>query len=220
MTTFPNSPRLLKGGIVLIDPDTSAVIRVIALQYNPDTVTRMLQVQAFAAGDSGDRSEALRIKAPPVETIKVDAEIDATDQLEFPDRNPDAGKLGILPQLAALETIVYPTSRQLLANNTLAQMGTLEIVPMQAPLTLFVWSAQRILPVRLTDFSVTEDGFDPALNPIRAKVSLGLRVLTVNDLGFEHKGGSLFMSYLQAKELLATRGPGGSFSALGITGIR
>jgi hypothetical protein len=220
MTTFPNSPRLLKGGIVLIDPDTSAVIRVVALQYNPDTVTRTLQVQAFAAGDTGDRSEALRIKAPPVETIKVDAEIDATDQLEFPDRHPDAGKLGILPQLAALETIVYPSSRQLLANNTLAQMGTLEIVPMQAPLTLFVWSAQRILPVRLTDFSVTEDGFDPTLNPIRAKVSLGLRVLSVHDLGFEHKGGSLFMSYLQAKELLAARGPGGSVSTLGITGIR
>ena len=155
MTTFPNSPRLLKGGIVLIDPDTSAVIRIIALQYNPDTITRTLQVQAVA-GDSGDRSEALRIKAPPIETIKVDAEIDATDQLEFPDRNPDAGKIGILPHLAALETIVYPSSQQLLANNRLAQLGTLEIVPMQAPLMLFVWSAQRILPVRLTDFSVTE----------------------------------------------------------------
>jgi hypothetical protein len=219
MTSFPNSPRLLKGGIVLIDPDTSAVIRVIALQYNPDTVTRTLQVQAVA-GDTGDRSEALRIKAPPVETIKVDAEIDATDQLEFPERHPDAGKLGILPQLAALETIVYPASRQLLANNTLAQRGTLEIVPMQSPLTLFVWSAQRILPVRLTDFSVTEDGFDPALNPIRAKVSLGLRVLSVNDVGFDHKGGSLFMSYLQAKEQLAARAPGAAFGALGITGIR
>jgi hypothetical protein len=135
MTAFPNSPRLIKGGIVLIDADTGAVKRVIALQYNPDTLTRTLQVQAFS-GDSGDRSEAMRIKGPPVETIKLDAEIDATDQLEFPDKNPEATKTGILPQLAALETIVYPTSIQLLANNALAKSGTLEIVPMQSPLSL------------------------------------------------------------------------------------
>jgi hypothetical protein len=218
MTAFPNSPRLVKGGIVLIDPDTAAVKRVIALQYNPDTLTRTLQVQAFS-GDSGDRSEAMRIKGPPVETIKLDAEIDATDQLEFPDRNPDATRAGILPQLAALETIVYPTSIQLLSNDALARSGTLEIVPMQAPLSLFVWSSNRILPVRVTDFSVTEEAFDPNLNPIRAKVSIGMRVLSVNDLGFDHKGGNLFMTYLQKKEQLAARSASAAISTLGITGI-
>jgi hypothetical protein len=218
VSTFPGSPRLLKGGIVLIDPDSSAVQRIIALQYNPDTLTRTLQVKAFT-GDSGDRSEALRIKGPPVETLKLDAEIDATDQLEFPDQNPNATQFGVAPQLAALETILYPTSSQLLNNNSLAQSGTLEIVPMQAPLTLFIWSKNRILPVRITDFSVTEEAFDPALNPIRAKVSFGMRVLSVDDLGFDHKGGSLFMSYLQAKERLASVSQGGGFGTLGIMGI-
>ena len=76
---------------------------------------------------------------------------------------------------------------------------------MEAPLTLFVWSKNRIVPVRITDFSITEEAFDPALNPIRAKVSLGMRVLSVDDLGFDHKGGSLFMTYLQQKEQLAAR---------------
>jgi hypothetical protein len=216
MTTFPGSPRLFKGGIVLIDPATSAVRRIIALQYNPDTVTRTLQVKGVSA-DGGDRSEALRLKGPPAETIKIDAEIDATDQLEIADGA--ATQAGLHPQLAVLELIVYPTSAQLQNNNSLAQSGTLEIVPMETPLTLFVWSKQRILPVRLTDFSVTEEAFDPALNPIRAKVSLGMRVLTIDDLGFTHKGGSLFMSYLQNKEQLATRSQGGAFSALGIAGI-
>jgi hypothetical protein len=220
MTTFPNSPRLLKGGLVLIDPATAAVRRVVALQYNPDTLTRTLQVQAFASDGGADRSEALRIKGPPVETIKLEAELDATDYLEFPDQNHDATQVGLLPQLAALETIVYPTSDQLFANQALAQSGTLEIVPMQAPLTLFIWSEQRILPVRITDMSITEEAFDPALNPIRAKVSLGMRVLSVNDLGFEHKGGGLFMTYLQAKEQLVGRGPRAGLGALGITGIR
>jgi hypothetical protein len=220
MSSFSGSPRLLKGGIVLIDPTSGAVRRVIALQYNPDTLSRTLQVQGVGA-EGGDRSEALRLKGPPVETIKVEAEIDATDQLELPDQgqNRIATQVGIFPQLAVLETMVYPTSGQLQANNSLAQAGTLEIAPMEAPLALFVWSKQRIMPVRITEFSVTEDAFDPALNPIRAKVTLGLRVLSVNDLGFEHKGGSLFMSYLQNKEQLATQAPGGALSTLGIGGI-
>jgi contractile injection system tube protein len=215
MSTFPNSPRLLKGGIVLIDPDNSAVQRIITLQYNPDTLSRTLQVQSVSA-DGGNRSEALRLKGPPVETIKLDAEIDATDQLEFPEQNPNAAQLGIHPQLAALETLVYPTSGQLQANNALAQAGTLEIVPMETPLTLFIWSKNRILPVRVTDFSITEEAFDPSLNPIRAKVSLGMRVLSVDDVGFSHKGGSLFMNYLQTKEQLATKSRGGLLSAFGI----
>ena len=216
MTTFPNSPRLLKGGIVLIDPDTSAVRRIIALQYNPDTLARTLQVKGVGA-EGGDRSEALRLKGPPVETINLDAEIDATDQLELADTQTT--QLGIHPQLAALEAIVYPTSGQLLSNNSLAQSGTLEIAPMEASLTLFIWSKNRIVPVRLTDFSITEEAFDVALNPIRAKVSLGMRVLSVDDLGFNHRGGSLFMSHLQQKEQLARLNVAGTFGALGIGGI-
>lgn len=215
MTTFPGSPRLIHGGIALIDPATSAVQRIIVLQYNPETLTRTLQVQS--AGEGADRSDALRIKGPPVETIKLDAELDATDQLEL--GQAPATESGLHPQLAALEILVYPTSSQLTANNALARSGTLEIAPMQAPLMLFIWSKQRILPVRLTEFSITEELFDPKLNPIRAKVSLGMRVLSVTDLGFDHKGGSLFMSHLLQKEQLAQSSPAGVFGALGIGGI-
>ena len=219
MSNFPNSPQLLKGGIVLIDAGTGKVQRIIALQYNPDTLTRTLQVQGVAAGEGADRSEALRLKGPPVETIKLEAEIDATDQLEFPEQNPVAAQLGIHPQLAALETMIYPTSASLLANNGAAHSGQLEIAPMETPLTLFIWSKNRIVPVRVTDFSITEEAFDAALNPIRAKVSLGMRVLNVNDLGFEHRGGNLFMIYQQQKERLAAVSAAGTFGALGISGI-
>jgi hypothetical protein len=219
MSSFPGSPRLLKGGIVLIDSSTSRVLRIIALQYNPDTLTRTLQVRG--SGESGDRSEALRLKGPPVETIKLDVEIDVTDQLELPDegQNRIATQLGLYPQLAALETIIYPASSQLISNNNLAKAGTLEIVPMEAPLSLFIWSQTRIVPVRLTDFSVTEEAFDPKLNPIRAKVSLGMRVLSVDDLGFDNKGGNLYMIYQQQKERLVTSLQSGTLGALGITGI-
>src|SRR5215510_13797042 len=158
MTTFPGSPRLLKGGLVVVDPDTGSVQRIITLQYNPETLSRSLQVQSVSS-DGRDRSEALRLKGPAIETIRLEAEIDATDQLEL--ANPAATQLGIHPQLAALETLVYPTSNQLLANDRLAQAGTLEITPMEAPLTLFIWSKTRILPVRLTAFNITEEAFDP-----------------------------------------------------------
>jgi hypothetical protein len=216
MSDFPGSPRILKGGIVLLDPESGAVQRIIVLQYNPETVSRTLAPQV-ATGE-GDRSEALRLKGPPVETIKIEASIDATDQLEFPSQNANTVQFGIQPQLAALETILYPASGTLQLNNTLASVGTLEITPALAPLTLFVWGKQRIVPVRITEFSVVEEAFDAALNPILARVSLGLRVLSINDLDFNSKGGSLFMVYQQARERLAQQ-TGGAFSALGIGGI-
>ena len=93
MATFgtPLSPRLIKGGIVTMDPDTSVVISVIALQYNPDSLSRSLQIQAVPGGADGVRVDALRLRGPAIETIKVEAELDATDQLEFPNQYPLAG---------------------------------------------------------------------------------------------------------------------------------
>jgi hypothetical protein len=212
------SPRLMKGGIVEVDPRTSEVRNVIALQYNPDTLTRSVQIQS-SSSESGDRSEALRLKGAAVETIKFEAELDATDRLEDPNGNPDAIEVGIHPQLAALEALVHPSTASLAQNNALAASGVLEILPLESPLTLFVWSKQRVVPVRLTDLSITEEAFDAFLNPIRAKVSIGLRVLSVDDLGFDHLGGTLFMSYLSNKESLAARAASTGLSPLGIEGI-
>jgi hypothetical protein len=216
MSSFPGSPRLVRGGLVLVDPGTGAVQRIVALQYNPDTLTRSLQVRG-AGAESGDHIEALRLKGPPIETIKLEAEIDATDAMEANDGQTN--EAGLHPQLASLETIVYPTSSHLTATNSEAGSGSLEIAPAMAPLPLFVFGAKRIVPVRITELSITEEAFDANLNPMRAKLSLSLRVLSVDDLGFDVKGGNLFMTYLQAKEQLAARAAGGSFAALGINGI-
>jgi hypothetical protein len=166
--------------------------------------------------------EALRIKGPPVETFKLDAEIDATDQLEFPDasdQNRTAVQQGIYPQLVALERLVYPSTDTLNANNDLAAIGTLEIAPIEAPLTVFVWSKNRVAPVRITEFSITEEAFDPNLNPIRAKVSLSMRVLSTTDLGFEQRGSGIYLAYQQTKERLAQLAPAAVFTNLGITNI-
>ena len=217
MSAFPNSPRLLKGGIVLLDPDSGKVLRIISLQYNPDTLSRSFQVQAF--NDGGDRSEALRLKSSPIETIRMEAEIDAADQLEFPDQHSNIVNNGIHGQLAALESMLYPSSEALQGNYEQAGRGVLEIMPMEAPLSLFVWSKQRAVPVRVSEFSVTEEAFDPSRNPIRARISLSLRVLSVNDLGFDHRGGSLFMSYLKNKEALAGTVDSATLNSLGLEGL-
>jgi hypothetical protein len=213
----------MRGGIVLVDPQTLAPVQngtvpggVIALQYNPDSISRTLQA-ATTGGDGQDRSEALRLKGPPVETIKLEAEIDATDQLAK--NNSVAAEFGIQPQLAVLEALVYPTSRQIEGVRRLAASGTLEILPMQSPLVLFIWSKSRIVPVRVTEFSIAEEAFDTELNPIRAKVSLGLRVLNMNDLGFDHRGSDLFSRYHREKETLAQKNARLNLGNLGITGI-
>jgi len=212
------SPRLVKGGIVQLDPASGRTLGVIALQYNPDSLTRTLQVQA-SGGDGADKSQALRLKGAAVETLKVDAEIDATDRLEQPDQNATTVSLGIHPQIAALELLVQPTSAALQTNDALSRSGVLEVLPIQAPLTLFVWGRNRVVPVRVTDLSVTEEAFDANLNPIRAKVSLGLRVLSVDDLGFDHRGGTLFMGHLRSREQLATKAGTVALSALGLEAV-
>jgi len=202
-----------------MDLSTSAVQSVIALQYNPDSLSRTLQIQAMSGGQDGVRVDALRLRGPAVETIKVEADMDAVDQLEFPSQNPLAVQYGLQPQLAQLEMLVNPTVESLQNDDALANAGTLEIIPLEQPITLFVWGRNRVVPVRLTDFSITEEAFDPNLNPIRAKVSLGLRVLTIDDVGFSHPAGRLFMTYLSNKQQLAAQVPNVALAVLGLQGL-
>jgi len=175
----------------------------IVFQYNPETMTRRLEPQTLGAG-SGDKTEVLRIKGAPVETITLDVEIDATDQLEQAD--PTAASVGIYPQLSALELLIYPTSSLVIANTARLLAGTMEIVPPAAPLLFFIWGANRRLPVRIDSFSITEEAYDVNLNPIRAKVSLGLRVLSYNDFPSLHPGYYAFLSQQIGKEALAALG--------------
>lgn len=201
MTTFPGSPRLQKGALVGLDL-FNPLASVIVFQYNPDTLTRTVTAQTM--GGNADRGEALRLKGPPEEKISLEVEIDATDQLEraaFP-----ATSLGVHPALASLEMLLYPKSARMIANELLLAAGVIEVVPPEAPLTLLVWGIKRVVPVRLTQFAITEEAFDPNLNPIRAKVRLEVRVLNYQDLGLSSAGGALFMAHQVAKEAMASIG--------------
>ncbi|MPY59621.1 hypothetical protein [Streptomyces spongiae] len=221
MTRYADIPKPIRSGIVVVNPDTGTPQRIIVLQFNPDTLERSVSPQS--AGDSsdagaggagsGDKNEALRLKGPAQETWKFTAEIDATDQFEI--AAPD----GIHPQLATLEMLVQPTTAQLRAAMRLSQKGSIEISPIEMPLTLFTWGSKRVMPVRLTELSVNESAFDVNLNPIRASLSIGMKILTVSDLPAGHRGADLYMAHLAQKERLAAAARGGSLGALGLSGI-
>src|SRR5947209_1642059 len=186
----PNSPRLLKGALVSVET-LNPLPSVVVFQYNPDTMTRRLEPRAVSA--EGDRGEAFRLTGAPKETITLSVEIDATDQLE--QANPLATTVGIYPTLAALEMLLYPKSAVVIANTILSLIGTVEVIPVEAPMTLFVWGPQRVLPVRLTSLSITEEAHDPLLNPIRAKAELSLTVLSYQDLPLLSPGYVLFLAH-------------------------
>ena len=209
MPTHPHSSLHLRGALVAIDPITT-LPTVILFQYNPTTLTRSLEVKHGEGGGI----EALRVYGAPKEVIKLDAELDATDGLEWADPNVVAN--GLHTQLAALELLVYPKASAVIANAALLAAGAMEIVPPPGPLILFVWGPKRVLPVQITELSITEDGYDAMLNPIRAKVSLGLTVLSYNDLPSGHAGNALFLANQIAKEVLAK---GALVSALGSLAI-
>jgi hypothetical protein len=199
MSSFPGSPRLVRGALISYEP-AGIIPQVVIFQYNPETLTRTLKAQR-----SGENSREMRLTGPPVEDITLKIEIDAADQLEKPGENPSTVLLGINPQLAALEMMLYPKSTTVIANIALAQAGAIEVAS-DEPFTLFVWGPSRVLPVRITSFSITEQQYDTILNPIAAEVSLTLEVLTYEDFKTTHVGFSLFLAHQIVKETFAAIG--------------
>jgi len=212
MSSFPGSPRLLKGALVGVDP-LNPLMSVVVFQYNPDTMTRKLDARSVS--QEGDRGEAFRLTGAPKETITLSIEIDASDQLEKAE--PLAVALGIYPTLAALETMLYPKSTTVIANEILSLIGTIEVIPAEGPMVLFVWGPSRVLPVRITSFSITEEAFDQLLNPIRAKVDLSLAVLSYNDLSLLSPGYALFLTHHIMKEVIAVSNVINSAENIGVS---
>ncbi|MCR9088147.1 MAG: hypothetical protein NXH97_15535 [Rhodobacteraceae bacterium] len=200
MTGYSRSPRLTKGAIVAFRPPLP-IPSVIPFQYNPETLSRTVEARA-AEGDGG--TETFRLAGVPKEKIAVDAMFDAADDLERGDSVAET--TGLSPRLAALETLLYPEYATTIANTVLMNLGTIEVLPAKSPFTIFIWGKNRILPVRLSNLSITEEAYDPALNPIRAKVGMELQVLTTQDLKATHPGYGMYLAHHVIKETMAAIG--------------
>lgn len=199
MSTLSGTPRLTKGALIGVD-FFNPIASVIVFQYNPETVTRT--VKPRGASNDSPKSEAMRLKGAPVETIAMNLEIDATDQLDTGDSLTE--RVGIYPQLSSLEMLAYPKTALVIANTVLLALGTLEIVPPIGVFTLLVWNYQRVLPVRLTEMTITEELHDAKLNPIQAKVKVDLQVLSYSDLSLTNPGYHLFLAHQTIKEVMAS----------------
>lgn len=216
-TGYPRAPRMLRAGLVRLNAQAWQLIDVVVFQYNPDSLSRTFQPRSMG-GEPGDRLEALRLTGPPHETIKFEAEIDATDQLERPELAANAPVVseGLLPTLAVLERLITPTASELQAVDALYDQGMFEVAPAEAPLTVLVWGAQRVVPVLVSSLSLTEEAFDPNLQPIRVKASFECKVLSSSDLPLQHLGGSLYIAYRQRVEQLGQLVSGADVRPLGL----
>ncbi len=204
---FPRSPRLLKGGFAVYQSQTAGPPpKIIVFQYNPEHMTRSLAARAAPREPSNvgaAREDVLRVLGPPVETMTLSIELDAADQLAEPLQNPEVVENGLHPVLATLEMLLYPPTNEVQLLQTLASEGQVQVCPADLPLVLLIWGKSRVVPVMLTSFSISEEAFDPKLNPIQAKVDLGLRVLTYMELKSTSLGYGAYLGYQRQKEILA-----------------
>lgn len=208
---YPLRPQLFKGALAVYASHTPGTEpQLIFFQYNPDSVRRTLARRSPPAepGSSGGaREDVLRAAGPPVESINLTVALDATDQLAESDHesHETAVEHGLHPALAALEMLLYPPALRVQENEQLAEQGEVQVSPEELPLVLLVWGRSRVVPVQVTNFSVTEEAFDQQLNPIRANVELGLKVLTYIELEASSLGRDAYISYQRNKEEHAGR---------------
>src|SRR5712691_2376341 len=207
----PLRPVLQKGALAVYPTHTpgAQATHVIVFQFNPEVMKRTLAHRApppppQQGGTTGTAKEdVLRVAGPPVETITLTVDLHASDQLAEPEANALVAQYGLHPVLATLELLMYPPALTALEIKKQADRGEVQVTPADLPLVLLVWGKSRVVPVKLTSFSVSEESFDTRLNPIGAKVDLGLQVLTYMEFPQSSVGRDIFISYQQAKEVLA-----------------
>lgn len=202
-TGYSRSPKLLKGALIQFSAAMIIPVpNVILFQYNPELMSRSVGIfdPKAAGGDKQDKQPKLvegRLEPyDPEETFSMQLYLNATDALEEPESHPVAVVSGVADRLAALEMMLYPAGEDSLLGGALGisvsvSLGAggasltggagaaAKVVPRRVvPVALFVWGPGRIVPVRITSFAVEEQQFNFLLYPTRAKVSLGMRVLT------------------------------------------
>jgi hypothetical protein len=202
---------LQKGALAVYESDKPGTQpKVIVFQYNPEQLKRSLANRAPEnppSNTGGAKEDVLRVGGPPVENINLTVALNAVDQQEgvtgLNERKKAAQQVGLHPALATLEMLLYPTSLWVQHNQQLAKGGAVQITSERLPLVLLIWGKSRVVPVTLTSFSISEEAFDTTLNPIQAKVELGLRVLTYMELKKDKLGSDTYVAYQRQKETFA-----------------
>lgn len=159
-----------------------ALPNIVVFQFNPERMTRTPALVQPPPPDNGSGThDANQQPGQPSESISFSLRIDATDQLAR--ANPIAAASGILPTLSALELLMIPkSSLSIDLFNLSGGPKPHQHPPERLPVVIFVWGAFRIVPINITSLSINETQYDQLLNPVRAEVSVSLRVLTPSQL--------------------------------------
>jgi len=190
---------MLSKGALHIVPPGGGNGQSIVFQYNPDKVQRQIKPK-IVGGQSGGHAANVRFGTAPEETYSMQVEIDALDNLPSKAQAQAAVTDGIYPMLSALELLMYPKLADVQTNQSQMGSGTLQVAPYTAPQVLLNWGKKRIVPVVVESYSVEEQLFDKALNPIRASIQLALRVITYDDVLPGSNNYQSFVSYQRFKE--------------------
>jgi len=181
-TGLSRSPKLARGALVqIVDSIVGVEPSIIPFQYNPAVLSVSIAPFDPAEVEQSGRGQIAPTSQPfePKRTISAEIELDATDQLE--DEEPVAVAVGIGDRLAALEQLLIPSEG--LVSELISTIGILTGDPpppkrSSVPIALLILGPSRVLPVRVTSYSVEESLFLPTLSPMMAKVSLAFEVLT------------------------------------------
>lgn len=208
MSEFPGRPNVQKGALIVYDSQAPGTqpSRQIVFQYNPETLKRTFATRSppkDATKSTQAQEDVLSVPGPPVESITLTIELDAADQLDNPQHADQVDSDGLHGALAALELLLYPATAQVSQIEQQADQGAVQVHPGDTPLVILAWGSSRVVPVQLTSLSVSEELFDPSLNPITAKVELGLKVLTYMEFTRASVGRDTFIAHQKRKEELA-----------------
>jgi hypothetical protein len=208
----------LKGAFINLGAGLlGAIPNIVIFQFNPVRVTRtptLVQPPPPETG-SGVR-DAMQQPAEPSESYSFSLRVDATDQLAS--SNPIAAASGILPALSALELLMVPKSSLTIDLSKLSgKKKPHQHPPERLPTILFFWGPFRIMPVTINSLSITETEYDQLLNPIRAEVSVNLKVLTRGQLKDQEFARGAYKYTQGVKEVMAALNLANT-AAMGITG--
>jgi hypothetical protein len=186
--------------IILFQYNPETMTRTLAPWAPPTREATYKEKDGAFAGEmamlSKEQVNSLRQPYDPDEAFSLVLELDAADALEHPLTHPVAVLAGVADRIAALEMLCYPPTDDSAAGGLLnvdvsVSVGAggvdigggaskkTDVVPRrEVPVVLFFWGPGRIVPVRITAFSIEEQQYSPLLYPLRARVTLGMKVIT------------------------------------------
>ncbi len=176
----------MRGALIEYGSDLMGPIpNVVIFQFNPETLTRTVQIPARPT--SGSSRETSQAGEPAVEKISLKASFSAAD--EFGDNKVLARLFGVGTRLAALEKMVYPAERPDRSDrcraggavSSAAGGDACQPIPRETyPRILFIWGPYKILPVVIESMSITEQQYDFLLNPVQAEVTISMAVNAID----------------------------------------